>query len=83
MVAVSYWLNRRYYPTPYPMARIAEYVAVALAAYVASVVVERAEVGVALQYIVNLAIVAGYAFYVVRREKIDVRAMLRAMLRRR
>ena len=83
MVAVSYWLNRRYYPTPYPMARIAEYVAVALAAYVASVVVERAEVGVALQYIVNLTIVAGYAFYVVRREKIDVRAMLRAMLRRR
>ena len=83
MVAVSYWLNRRYYPTPYPMARIAEYVAVALAAYVASVVVERAEVGVVLQYIVNLAIVAGYAFYVVRREKIDVRAMLRAMLRRR
>ena len=83
MVAVSYWLNRRYYPTPYPMARIAEYVAVALAAYVASVVVEREEVGVALQYIVNLAIVAGYAFYVVRREKIDVRAMLRAMLRRR
>ena len=83
MVAVSYWLNRRYYPTPYPMARIAEYVAVALAAYVASVVVERAEVGMALQYIVNLTIVAGYAFYVVRREKIDVRAMLRAMLRRR
>ena len=82
MVGVSYWLNRRYYPTPYPMARIVEYVAVALAVYAASVAVERAEVGVVLQYIVNLILVSGYALYVVRREKIDVKAMLRAMLRR-
>lgn len=31
MVAVSWWLNRRFYPTPYDWRRIGEYVAAALA----------------------------------------------------
>ena len=33
MVAVSWWLNRRYYPTPYDWRRIGEYVAAALAVF--------------------------------------------------
>ncbi|MBR2501181.1 MAG: polysaccharide biosynthesis C-terminal domain-containing protein [Rikenellaceae bacterium] len=82
MVAVSYWLNRRYYPTPYPMARIVEYVAVALVVYGASVAGERAIAQVAVQYVLNVALVATYALYVVRREKIDVAAMVRSILRR-
>lgn len=82
MVAVSYWLNRRYYPTPYPMARIVEYVAVALVVYGASVAGERAIAQVAVHYVLNVVLVATYALYVVRREKIDVAAMVRSILRR-
>ena len=82
MVAVSYWLNRRYYPTPNPMARIVEYVAVALVVYGASVAGERAIAQVAVQYVLNVVLVVAYALYVVRREKIDVAAMVRSILRR-
>ena len=82
MVAVSYWLNRRYYPTPYPMARIVEYVAVALVVYGASVAGERTIAQVAVQYVLNVVLVVAYALYVVRREKIDVAAMVRSILRR-
>ena len=82
MVAVSYWLNRRYYPTPYPMARIVEYVAVALAVYALSVAGERTIGAVGAQYALNALLVGSYALYVVRREKIDVAAMVRSILRR-
>ncbi len=82
MVAVSYWLNRRYYPTPYPMARIVEYVAVALAVYALSVAGERMIGAVGAQYALNALLVGSYALYVVRREKIDVAAMVRSILRR-
>lgn len=82
MVAVSYWLNRRFYPTPYPMARIVEYVAVALVVYAASVVGERTITAVVVQYALNALLVASYALYVVRRERIDVGAMVRSILRR-
>ena len=33
MVAVSWWLNRRYFPTPYAWGRIGEYVVTALAVF--------------------------------------------------
>ncbi|MBR2420369.1 MAG: polysaccharide biosynthesis C-terminal domain-containing protein, partial [Rikenellaceae bacterium] len=82
MVAVSYWLNRKYYPTPYPMARIVEYVAVALVVYGASVAGERTIDAVGVQYVLNALLVGSYALYVVRREKIDVAAMVRSILRR-
>lgn len=82
MVAVSYWLNRRYYPTPYPMARIVEYVAVALVVYALSVAGERTIDAVGVQYVLNALLVGSYALYVVRREKIDVAAMVRSILRR-
>ena len=82
MVAVSYWLNRRYYPTPYPMARIVEYVAVALVVYALSVADERMIDAVGVQYVLNALLVGSYAVYVVRREKIDVVAMVRSILRR-
>ena len=82
MVAVSYWLNRRYYPTPYQMARIVEYVAVALAVYALSVAGERTIGAVGAQYALNALLVGSYALYVVRREKIDVAAMVRSILRR-
>ena len=82
MVAVSYWLNRRYYPTPYPMARIIEYVAVAMAVYGVSVAGEQWIGQPIAVYALNALLVGSYALYVVRREKIDVAAMVRSILRR-
>ncbi len=82
MVAVSYWLNRRYYPTPYAVGRIAEYVAVALAVYFAGVAADRF-IGIrAAVYAIDAVLVAGYAAYAVRREKIDLGAMLRSITKR-
>ena len=82
MVAVSYWLNRRYYPTPYPMARIIEYVAVAMVVYGASVAGEQWIGQPIAIYALNALLVGSYALYVVRRERIDVAAMVRSILRR-
>ena len=82
MVAVSYWLNRKYYPTPYPMARIVEYVAVAMAVYGASVAGEQWIGQPIAIYALNALLVGSYALYVVRRERIDVVAMVRSILRR-
>ena len=56
--------------------------AVALVVYGASVAGERAIAQVAVHYVLNVVLVATYALYVVRREKIDVAAMVRSILRR-
>ena len=82
MVAVSYWLNRKYYPTPYPMVRIVEYVAVAMVVYGASVAGEQWIGQPMAVYALNALLVGSYALYVVRRERIDVAAMVRSILRR-
>ena len=82
MVAVSYWLNRKYYPTPYPMVRIVEYVAVAMVIYGASVAGEQWIGQPIAIYALNALLVGSYALYVVRRERIDVVAMVRSILRR-
>lgn len=82
MVAVSLWLNRRYYPTPYDWRRIGEYVAVALLLFFCAEEVRKQGVAVAVSYAVNLLIFVSYGYYVVRRERIDLRAMVRALLKR-
>ena len=81
MVAVSIVLNRLFYPTPYQFGRIAEYVAVALAIFfVAERVVMPNEL---LQYTVSTLLIVTYLSYVVWREKIDLKAMCKHILRRR
>ncbi len=84
MVAVSWWLNRRYFPTPYAWGRIGEYVVTALAVFFLCEEVGRwlgtdhAWVG----YAFNTAAFAAYTAYLVRREHIDVRALVRAIMKR-
>lgn len=80
MVSVSLTLNRVCYPTPYDYKRIAEYVVVALVLfYIAEMV---GDMGVILKYTTNTVLFVSYMFYVVKREKIDVGGLIKAVLRR-
>ncbi len=82
MVAVSYYLNRRYFPTPYDVRRIVEYVVLGVALFFASEAL-LPYVGQAMGYVANVAIFSLFVAYAVWREKIDLRAMMRSVLRRK
>ncbi len=83
MVVVSYALNRRFFPTPYDLRRIALYVVVGLAVFfVSEYVVEPNTRGV-VRYIIDAALLLAYAAMAVRCEHIDIRALMRAALKRR
>lgn len=84
MVAVSWWLNRRYFPTPYAWGRIGEYVVTALAVFF---LCEEATRMLGTDhtwtgYAVNAVAFVLYTAYLVRREHIDLRAMMRQILKR-
>ena len=80
MVAVSVVLNRLYYPTPYQFGRMAEYVVLGLAIFFVAEWVEMPNE--LLQYTLSTAFIVLYLCYAVWREKIDVKAMLKHILRR-
>ncbi|MBQ5703722.1 MAG: polysaccharide biosynthesis protein [Alistipes sp.] len=82
MVAVSYYLNRRYFPTPYDVRRIAEYVVLGVALFFVSEALLPHVSGV-VEYAMNIAIFLLFVAYAVWREKIDLRALVRSALRRR
>lgn len=82
MVGVSWWLNRRCYPTPYDWRRIGEYAAVALAVFLAGEISVRLTDNMLVNYALNMVLFALYALYLVRRERIDVRALLQSALKR-
>ncbi len=80
MVTVSIVMNRLKYPIPYPWRRITEYVAVALALYFAAEwLTVKAEW---LQYTLATVVIVIYVLYVVWREKIDVKGLVKHILRR-
>ena len=83
MVAISYWLNRRYFPTPYDLPRMGEFVAVGGAIYVASEAFTHYVGDSLASFGVNVVLFSLFVLYAVRREKIDVGGLLRAILRRR
>ena len=85
MVLVSLLITRRYYPTPYPWGRILEYVAVALLLFVGAEYAAASfggECRVAV-YGINLLLFGGYLCYLIKREKIDLKAMARAVVKRK
>ena len=83
MVVVSYYLNRRYFPTPYNVKRMAEYVVLALALYFFSEwILSALGKGIAM-WGINIAIFATYAAYAVWREKINLKAMAKSVLKRK
>lgn len=83
MVAVSWWLNRRFYPTPYDWRRIGEYVAAALAVFAVCEAVTACGGNKLIAYALNIVLFAAYALYLVRRERIDVAALVKAALKRK
>lgn len=83
MVAVSWWLNRRFYPTPYDWRRIGEYVAAALAVFAVCEALTACGGNKLIAYAFNIVLFAAYALYLVRRERIDVAALVKAALKRK
>ena len=73
MVGVSYYLNRRYFPTPYDLGRIAQYVALALGLYFVSEMTVGQCDNMVLRYGVNIGLLAVYAVYAVWREGVITR----------
>ena len=84
MVLVSLYLTRRFYPTPYAWGRILEYVGVALLLFVGAEWIGRwcGEARIAA-YGVNVVLFTGYVAYLIWRDKIDVKGMVRAVLKRK
>lgn len=84
MVLVSLYLTRRFYPTPYPWGRIAEYVGVALLLFVAAEWIGGAcDQQRIVTYGINVILFIGYLGYLVRRDKIDLKGMVKAILKRK
>ncbi len=81
MVVVSYTLNRRLYPTPYPLGRIGEYVALSLLLFGVSIVVDRALGGGWMLYGVNSLLLLCYLTYAVKRERINIAALVKSVLK--
>ena len=82
MVAVSVRLNRKYFPTPYDWRRIGEYVALGGVLFAASELFGRTEVSGAVKYGFNALLMLAFFAYAVRRERIDLRGLAKAVLRR-
>jgi O-antigen/teichoic acid export membrane protein len=80
MVAVSVVLNRIHYPTPYQFGRMVEYIVLALAIFFVAEWIELDNI--VLQYTLSTLLIVLYLCYAVWREKIDVVAMVKHILRR-
>lgn len=81
MVVLSYRLGKKYYPVPYDLKRIAEYVLVGGAIYLVSLLC--ASLPNVVNYPISTALLFLYVLYAVRREKIDVAAFTKAIFRRK
>ncbi len=81
MVAVSIVLNRLYFPTPYAWGRMAEHVALALLVFGVSERIVPDDV--IMRYTLNTVLFVLYVARVVFRENIDVKGLVKAVLRRR
>ncbi len=82
MVATSWALMRRYFPMPYDVRRMAEFVAVALVVFFVSGKALDMLENIWISYTFNIVLFALYLLYLVRRERIDVGAMVRSVLKR-
>ncbi|MBR2443622.1 MAG: polysaccharide biosynthesis protein [Rikenellaceae bacterium] len=70
MVAISWWLNRKYFPTPYQWGRIGEYVVLGLVLYFACSLADDATESLWVQYGVSIVALGAYALYAGWRERL-------------
>lgn len=75
MVVVSFYLNRKYYPTPYNVKRIGEYFAVGLLIYGLSFYTDT--LSEIIKYFANLLLVISFGVYAAKREKINFKGLLK------
>ena len=83
MVVASWLLNKRYFPTPYDMPRIAQYVVVGLALFVVGEYVAPRWIEGVWLYGANAMLFGLFILFAVRRERIDVGAMMRSVVKRK
>ncbi len=82
MVIVSYYLNRKLFPTPYDLPRIGEFVAVAMTLYGVSILFSTFVEIKLMDYGFNIVLLSSYMLYIIRREEINVSALVRSVLKR-
>ena len=80
MLLISYYYNRKHYPTPYNLRRIAEYFLFGGILYAAGMIHIDNDI---LKYFVHLLLLVMFFVYAVRRERIDVKALMSSVLKRR
>ena len=80
MVVVSYYLNRKHCPTPYDLPRIGSYFLAGGAIYALSLLTVR--LSPAAHYAANLLLLAAFGWLAVHRERIDLKGLLRSIVKR-
>ena len=81
MVAVSYVLNRRYYPVPYDLRRIGEYALVGALLCGAGLLAGGCATWV--RYPLGALLCGAFLLYAVRREQLPVVVIVKSILRKR
>lgn len=79
MMVVSYILGQRYYPIPYPVRRIALYIAVAAVTYVLGMYVVRSGI-ILVDYSVRALLLAAYVAFVCRKENLSPSDLVQPIL---
>ena len=80
MVGLSYYLNRKYFPTPYDLKRLGEYVLLGSGLYCFGYL--TAELPLVLKYLCNLALLITFVLYAIRREHIDVFGLVKSIIKK-
>lgn len=81
MVLVSYRLGQKHYPIPYDLKRIAEYVVIGGGVYGISLLCGDSA-GI-VKLLINSILLILFILYAIRRERINIRGMLKAVLKRK
>lgn len=80
MLVVSYYLNHKFYPTPYNIPRICLYFLVGAIIYATTYFTK--EINIYIRYSLNAILIAGFVYFAIRKENIDVKALIKSVLRR-
>lgn len=80
MVAISYYLNRKYFPTPYDLRRLGEYALLGALLFCFGYL--SAELPIVLKYLCNLALLTIFVLYAIKREQIEVWRLVKSIVKK-